>query len=45
MIAKLDVGARGGGHVLARWFPDLAGLLAYVDKLKGAAKLRPTASW
>ena len=41
-IAKIDVGARG---TLVSFhqddFPDPAGLLAYVDKLKGTAKLRP----
>ena len=41
-IAKVDVGPRG---TLVSFhnddFPDPAGLLAYVDKLKGTAKLRP----
>ena len=41
-IAKIDVGARG---TLVSFhkdsFPDPAGLLAYVDKLKGTARLRP----
>ncbi|MDT0576691.1 transcription-repair coupling factor [Croceicoccus sp. F390] len=41
-IAKIDVGARG---TLVSFrndqFPDPAGLLAYVDRLKGTAKLRP----
>jgi len=41
-IAKIDVGARG---TLVSFhkddFPDPAGLLAYVDKLQGTAKLRP----
>ena len=42
MIAKLDVGAKGAVVTFAPdGFPDLAGLLAYVDKLKGTAKLRP----
>jgi transcription-repair coupling factor (superfamily II helicase) len=42
MIAKLDVGAKGAVVTFApSGFPDLAGLLAYVEKLKGAAKLRP----
>jgi len=42
MIAKLDVGAKGAVVTFApSGFPDLAGLLAYVGKLKGAAKLRP----
>ncbi|MBO9499695.1 MAG: transcription-repair coupling factor [Novosphingobium sp.] len=41
-IAKIDVGARGtlvGFH--KDDFPDPAGLLAYVDRLKGTARLRP----
>ncbi len=41
-IAKIDVGARG---TLVSFhkddFPDPAGLLAYVDRLSGTAKLRP----
>jgi transcription-repair coupling factor (superfamily II helicase) len=41
-IAKIDVGARG---TLVSFhkddFPDPVGLLAYVDKLQGTAKLRP----
>jgi len=42
MVAKLDVGAKGAVVTFApSGFPDLAGLLAYVDKLKGAARLRP----
>ncbi len=42
MIAKLDVGAKGAVVTFApSGFPDLTGLLAYVDKLKGAARLRP----
>jgi transcription-repair coupling factor (superfamily II helicase) len=41
-IAKLDVGAKGAVVTFApSGFPDLAGLLAYVERLKGAAKLRP----
>jgi len=41
-VAKLDVGAKGAVVTFApSGFPDLAGLLAYVDRLKGAAKLRP----
>jgi transcription-repair coupling factor (superfamily II helicase) len=41
-IAKLDIGARGAVVTFAEGgFPDLAGLLAYIDRLKGAAKLRP----
>jgi len=41
-IAKVDVGARGtlvGFH--EDRFPDPAGLIAYVERLKGTAKLRP----
>jgi transcription-repair coupling factor (superfamily II helicase) len=42
MIAKLDVGAKGALVTFApSGFPDLAGLLTYVEKLKGAARLRP----
>jgi transcription-repair coupling factor (superfamily II helicase) len=41
-IAKIDVGAKG---TLVSFhnddFPDPAGLLAYVDRLQGTAKLRP----
>jgi transcription-repair coupling factor (superfamily II helicase) len=41
-IAKIDVGARG---TLVSFhkddFPDPAGLLGYVDRLQGTAKLRP----
>ncbi len=41
-IAKIDVGARG---TLVSFhndnFPDGPGLIAYVDRLKGTAKLRP----
>jgi transcription-repair coupling factor (superfamily II helicase) len=41
-IAKLDVGLKG---VVVTFvpdgYPDLAGLFAYVERLKGAAKLRP----
>ena len=41
-IAKVDVGARG---TLVSFhedrFPDPAGLIAYVERLKGTAKLRP----
>ena len=41
-IAKLDVGARGAVVTFVEsGFPDLRGLLAYVDRLQGAAKLRP----
>ncbi|MCY7397732.1 MAG: DEAD/DEAH box helicase, partial [Sphingomonas bacterium] len=41
-VAKLDVGAKGAVITFApSGFPDLAGLLAYVERLKGQAKLRP----
>jgi len=41
-ITKLDVGAKGAVvSFIDSGFPDLAGLLAYVDRLKGQAKLRP----
>ena len=41
-IAKIDVGAKGA--LVSFWndrFPNVDGLLAYVDRLKGVAKLRP----
>ena len=41
-IAKLDVGAKGA--LVSFWnddFPDLPGLIAYVARLKGTARLRP----
>jgi transcription-repair coupling factor (superfamily II helicase) len=42
MVAKLDLGAKGAVVTFAdSGFPDLAGLLAYIERLKGAAKLRP----
>lgn len=42
MIAKLDTGPRGAVVTFAEsGFPDLRGLLAYIDRLKGTAKLRP----
>jgi len=42
MVAKLDVGAKGAlVHFHQDSFPDLPGLLAYVERLKGTAKLRP----
>jgi transcription-repair coupling factor (superfamily II helicase) len=42
MIAKLDVGPKGALVTFADGgFPDLGGLLDYVQRLKGAAKLRP----
>jgi transcription-repair coupling factor (superfamily II helicase) len=42
MIAKLDIGPKGAVVTFApSGFPDLQGLLAYIDRLKGTAKLRP----
>jgi transcription-repair coupling factor (superfamily II helicase) len=42
MIAKLDVGPRGALVTFAQsGFPSINGLLSYVERLKGAAKLRP----
>ena len=41
-IAKIDVGARGTLVTFHKdEFPDPMGLLAYVDRLKGTARLRP----
>ncbi|MDQ8755633.1 transcription-repair coupling factor [Sphingosinicella sp. LHD-64] len=41
-IAKLDVSPRGAlVHFHNDSFPDLPGLLAYVERLKGTARLRP----
>jgi transcription-repair coupling factor (superfamily II helicase) len=41
-IAKLDVGTKGALVTFhENSFPDTAGLLAYVERLKGTAKLRP----
>ena len=41
-IAKLDIGAKGAVVTFVpEGFPDLAGLFAYVERLKGAARLRP----
>jgi transcription-repair coupling factor (superfamily II helicase) len=41
-IAKLDIGPKGAVVTFAEsGFPDLAGLLGYIDRLKGSAKLRP----
>jgi transcription-repair coupling factor (superfamily II helicase) len=41
-ISKLDVGAKGAlVHFFDDSFPDLEGLIAYVQHLKGTAKLRP----
>ena len=42
MVSKLDIGAKGAVVTFAeRGFPDLAGLLGYIERLKGSAKLRP----
>jgi len=42
MIAKLDMGPKGAVVTFAdTGFPDLKGLLDYIDRLKGAARLRP----
>ena len=42
MVAKLDIGAKGAVVTFAdNGFPDLSGLLGYIDRLKGSAKLRP----
>jgi transcription-repair coupling factor (superfamily II helicase) len=41
-VAKLDVGPKGALVTFFEDnFPDLPGLLAYVERLKGTAKLRP----
>jgi transcription-repair coupling factor (superfamily II helicase) len=41
-IVKLDVGPKGAlVHFHNDSFPDLEGLIAYVQRLKGTAKLRP----
>lgn len=41
-VAKLDVGPKGAlVHFHNDSFPDLPGLLTYVERLKGTAKLRP----
>jgi transcription-repair coupling factor (superfamily II helicase) len=41
-VAKLDIGAKGAVVTFADGgFPDLSGLLSYIDRLNGAAKLRP----
>jgi transcription-repair coupling factor (superfamily II helicase) len=41
-IAKLDIGPRGAVVTFAPdGFPDLGGLLSYIERLKGSAKLRP----
>jgi len=42
MVAKLDTGPKGAVVTFAEsGFPDLSGLLDYMERLKGAAKLRP----
>jgi transcription-repair coupling factor (superfamily II helicase) len=42
MVAKLDIGPKGAVVTFAdSGFPDLGGLLDYIDRLKGSAKLRP----
>jgi len=42
LVAKLDVGPKGAVVTFADGgFPDLAGLLGYIDRLKGSARLRP----
>ncbi|HEU5482283.1 MAG TPA: transcription-repair coupling factor, partial [Sphingomicrobium sp.] len=42
LIAKLEVGPKGAVVTFAPGgFPDLQGLLAYIERLKGSAKLRP----
>ncbi len=42
MVAKLDIGARGAVVTFADGgFRDLPGLLGYIDRLNGSAKLRP----
>ena len=41
-IAKLDLGAKGAVVTFAdAGFPDLTGLLGYIERLKGSARLRP----
>ena len=41
-VAKLDVGPKGALVTFFEdRFPDLPGLIAYVERLKGTAKLRP----
>jgi transcription-repair coupling factor (superfamily II helicase) len=41
-IAKLDIGPKGAVVTFAEsGFPDLSGLLNYIERLKGSAKLRP----
>ena len=41
-VARLDVGPKGAlVHFHGDSFPDLPGLIAYVERLKGTARLRP----
>ncbi|HYN46648.1 MAG TPA: TRCF domain-containing protein, partial [Allosphingosinicella sp.] len=41
-VARLDVGAKGAlVHFQGDSFPDLEGLIAYVQRLQGTARLRP----
>ncbi|WP_265529795.1 transcription-repair coupling factor [Sphingomicrobium marinum] len=41
-IAKIDIGSKGAVVTFAKdGFPYLQGLLAYIERLKGTAKLRP----
>ena len=41
-VAKLDIGAKGAVVTFAEGgFPDLRGLLGYIERLKGSARLRP----
>jgi transcription-repair coupling factor (superfamily II helicase) len=41
-ISKLDIGSKGAVVTFApNGFPDLGALLGYIDRLKGAARLRP----
>ena len=41
-MVKLDVGPKGAlVHFHNNTFPDLEGLIAYVQRLQGTAKLRP----
>ena len=42
LVVKLDVGPKGAlVHFHNDTFPDLEGLISYVQRLKGTAKLRP----
>jgi transcription-repair coupling factor (superfamily II helicase) len=41
-VAKLDVGPKGALVTFHNdQFPDIPGLIAYTERLKGTAKLRP----